>query len=714
MTLQPPDSDHAKLALALRYAERDWKLLLLAPETKTPINRWREGKKDGFDPAALPKGRDARREHLRSFAASSDAELVRAWLDEWPDAGLAVDCAASNLFAIDLDQKAAEGKDGNDALGRVFLKYFPSEAKRDGDPLESDYADPRAPFGSPLLSRSPSGGQHLIYAIDPLFEPDPYAATDLGHAVLGVKGLDIKWNGYIGIPSGDGRREWLNDVEPGPVPRWLYDALLALRGARAGASAEPSEPGLWTDDDVCEYLNLLNVEAFAHDGAWEEVMMGLHHVGGEAALGPFFQWCMGDPEYRPDAATILNRWRSLGKRDGDATRGEGTLLNVLGRGAYHHDGANQQWKPRHRRAENAFDVVPQAESTGEQVRKFPGLVYLSEIVSLPTQWFWKPYLPSNMFVLSDGDPGVGKTSVAFDIMARLTRGDQMPGGGPPVEAGKVLVLSCEDALQQVVRPRLEAAGADMSRIAVLNESWRVDEIDKLEALVREVRPAMVYVDSIMTSMGGGVDTHKDNQTRDRLEPLARLAERLGFILWGSRHLTKQDKDKAIYAGQGSIAFSAVARSTLVFGVNPDSPKDERMMAHPKCNVGPLGKSLRYRILARDVGMPDSMPVVEWLGESDRTADEVVSWKPEEDRRGGDRVAAAGFLTRYFATRESSTCGEVKAAAQAEFKREFSQDAWSEARRDARINSSGGGRNAIWSRADGLAAPPLDAEDELGS
>lgn len=711
---------NTRLELALRYAARGWKLLLLrqTDDGKKPINLWREGKKDGFDPAALPR---ARRSYLAGFAASSDPALIRAWLDEWPDAGLAVDCRASMLFAIDLDQKPEEGKDGADALARVFLRYYPVDDDFSNllEPLPG-YADPKSPFGRPLLSRSPSGGQHLIYdarTIDPILGDErmiePWATTDLGHEALGVKGLDIKWNGYVGIPSGDGRREWLNDVEPGPPPGWLYDALLALRGARAdGASHASSEPGLWTDDDAREYLALLDVEAFRNDGAWEEVLMGLHHVTNGKALGPFFDWCMGDEQYHKRAADVLTRWKSLGKHEGGPTRGEGTLLNVLGRGSYLRDGADEHWKPHHRRAENVFGAEPQP-AREELRRRFPHLIILNEIESLPTRWFWKPYLPSGMFVLSDGDPGVGKTAVAFDILARVTRGDHMPLEGPRVEASWVLALSCEDLLQQTLRPRLVAAGADMSRTAVLNESWRVHEIDKLEALVREVRPAVVYIDSVMTSMGGGVDTHRDSQSRDRLEPLARLAERYDFILWGSRHFTKQDKEKAIYAGQGTIAFTAIARSVLIFGVNPDSPKDELLMAHAKCNVGRLGPSLRYRVVERDGGVPDPMPAVEWLGRSERSADDVVRWKPEEDKRGPDRLALGGFLVRYFATRDSANPDEVKATAAAELKREFGENPWRQARQDARIITIGRGRNTVWAKCE-TAGPPLDAEDPLRS
>jgi hypothetical protein len=134
MTLPHPDPDQVKRDLARRYVvERGWKLLLLAPDTKTPINSWRSGKKEGFDPAALPKSRGARRDYLRTFAASTDPALVRAWLDEWPDAGLAVDCAQSSLIAIDLDQKPDEGKDGNEALSRIFLQHFPG-GRRDEPP----------------------------------------------------------------------------------------------------------------------------------------------------------------------------------------------------------------------------------------------------------------------------------------------------------------------------------------------------------------------------------------------------------------------------------------------------------------------------------------------------------------------------------------------------------------------------------------------------
>ena len=716
MTLPHPDPDQVKRDLARRYVvERGWKLLLLAPDTKTPINSWRSGKKEGFDPAALPKSRGARRDYLRTFAASTDPALVRAWLDEWPDAGLAVDCAQSSLIAIDLDQKPDEGKDGNEALSRIFLQHFPG-GRRD-EPPSVEYADSKNPFGKYLHSRTPSGGQHLLYnAIDPLFDeprPAPFQAINLGHDVLGVKGLDIKWNGYVGIPSGDGRRDWLNEVEPGPIPPWLYAAIDRLRGARAETTTESSEPGLWSDDDAREYLAQLDVEAFRHDEAWEEVMMGLHHATSGQALGPFIDWCLGDKHYRRDAKTIITRWNSLGKKPDGPARGEGTLLNVLGRDRYLRPGGNTQWKPKHRRAESDFDALPEEGEAPKPPRRGAFKTYvLADVQMRDVEFLFDPYVPYSALTLLDGDPNVGKSTLMYDLAARVTTGVPMPfckEGRPP---RRVLVVNSEDAADDTVRPRLEAAGADTTKVIVMDGVWNASQIEGLAATVEQIEDlGMIIIDVIMSAMGG-VDAHRDNEVRSRLLPLADLARRRRLVVMAGRHLHKGEKSKAIYGGGASIAFSGIARSVLLTGPNPDAP-NENLLAPVKMNLVPRGTpSLCFRTVSKRIpGLQRTQPLIAWLGTSPLSADDLVRYVPGGRNIGTLRARVGRFLAGYFAERSEAKATDVRAAAVAHGI-EADPKTWERARDDYGIVSTGGGPNTIWRLIE--AAPPLDPNDSLAS
>src|SRR5438034_3931626 len=52
---------------------------------------------------------------------------------------------------------------------------------------------------------------------------------------------------------------------------------------------------------------------------------------------------------------------------------------------------------------------------------------------------------------------------------------------------------------------------------------------------------------------------------------------------------------------GSVGFGAAARSVLFFAPDPEDPDPEsykRILAHAKCNVGPLAPALRFRVQGR--------------------------------------------------------------------------------------------------------------------
>src|SRR5438876_6492338 len=63
----------------------------------------------------------------------------------------------------------------------------------------------------------------------------------------------------------------------------------------------------------------------------------------------------------------------------------------------------------------------------------------------------------------NGWPGEGKTSVVIDIVARMTRGEQLPDGTKTPHPLRVMFLSTEDS-ESILHLRLRAAGADMSRV----------------------------------------------------------------------------------------------------------------------------------------------------------------------------------------------------------------------------------------------------------
>src|SRR5438874_9318625 len=89
---------------------------------------------------------------------------------------------------------------------------------------------------------------------------------------------------------------------------------------------------------------------------------------------------------------------------------------------------------------------------------------LSQIRPEPIRWLWPAFLPRGKLALLDGDPGVGKSLLTIDLAARLSRGAPLPDGSPVERPHVSLLLGAEDDAADTIRPRAEAAGADLDRV----------------------------------------------------------------------------------------------------------------------------------------------------------------------------------------------------------------------------------------------------------
>ena len=112
------------------------------------------------------------------------------------------------------------------------------------------------------------------------------------------------------------------------------------------------------------------------------------------------------------------------------------------------------------------------------------------------------------------------------------------GGLPGTYFGQpraVIVAATEDSWAHTIVPRLMAAGADLERV------YRVDVHDlrrirdRAQPPARPARPSrmrsrevdagLILLDPLMSRLDGKLDTHKDAEVRQALEPLVQLADR---------------------------------------------------------------------------------------------------------------------------------------------------------------------------------------------
>ncbi len=240
----------------------------------------------------------------------------------------------------------------------------------------------------------------------------------------------------------------------------------------------------------------------------------------------------------------------------------------------------------------------------------PRLARLSDVEPVAVEWLWQDRIPVGRLTVLAGRPGCGKSMMSLDWAARVTCGRDWPDGSY-CPSGSVLILAAEDDLGDTIRPRLDAARADASRVVALqgmlsvhrdgstsNKCITLADIDVIEAALDTMPDCrLVIVDPIGSYLGGQTDSHRDNEVRAVLAPLADLANRRGVAVLCVAHTRKGGAaihaDDAVLA---SVAFVGIARSVLHVLPDLDDPESKRKLLLPgKCNLAPPSSGWAFTI-----------------------------------------------------------------------------------------------------------------------
>src|SRR5829696_1220330 len=260
---------------------------------------------------------------------------------------------------------------------------------------------------------------------------------------------------------------------------------------------------------------------------------------------------------------------------------------------------------------------------------------LSEVEPERVGWLWPGRLPLGKLAIVDGDPGLGKSALTLDVAARVSAGLELPDGRRCEPAGVVL-LSAEDGLADTVRPRLDAAGADTQRVVALStvpdgkteRSLSIPEdLPAVERAIRRVEASLVVVDPLMAFLSGNTNSHKDQDVRRALAPLAKLAERTGAAILIVRHLNKASGGNTLYRGGGSIGIIGAARSGLVVAEDPEDA-ERRILAQNKQNLCKPAASLVSTVETA----PNGATRVLWCGQSELNASQILRAPPDEEEK----------------------------------------------------------------------------------
>ena len=245
------------------------------------------------------------------------------------------------------------------------------------------------------------------------------------------------------------------------------------------------------------------------------------------------------------------------------------------------------------------------------------MIRMSDIETKEVGFLWNPYIPFGKLTILQGDSGNGKTYLAMYLCAACTNGKPLPHM-EMIEPCNVIYQTAEDGLDDTIKPRLEEAGADLSRVLTIND-YDTDPLtladERIEKAIRQTNAKLVIIDPIQAFLGANVDMNRANEVRPLLRKIADVAQRTGCAIVLIGHLNKASGQQSGYRNLGSIDFRAASRSVLVVGKSKDDP-NIRVMAHDKSSLAPAGTSLAF-VLGDEDGF-------RWIGEYDVTADELLS------------------------------------------------------------------------------------------
>ena len=335
------------------------------------------------------------------------------------------------------------------------------------------------------------------------------------------------------------------------------------------------------------------------------------------------------------------------------------------------------------------------------------LINMDSVEVEQVEWLLYPFIPYGKVTIIQGDPGEGKTTMVLQIIAKLTRGepvlpvtdttkekqsdeadsennDSDAEGNiqeqPSILPVNVIYQTAEDGLGDTIKPRLLAAGADCSKVLVIDDSDQpLTMADvRLEEAIVQTKAKMVVLDPIQGFLGADVDMHRANEIRPLMKRIAVLAEKYHCAVILIGHMNKNSNGKSSYRGLGSIDFQAAARSVLIVGRVKDEP-EVRVVCHTKSSLAPEGTSIAFRL--------DKNNGFEWIGEYDISADELLNG----DGRGQKSRKAKEFLLEILA---NGGMTQKKIAEEAESRGIKSKTLWN-AKRELEIDSVKRGKQWYW-------------------
>ena len=157
---------------------------------------------------------------------------------------------------------------------------------------------------------------------------------------------------------------------------------------------------------------------------------------------------------------------------------------------------------------------------------------LANIKPETVKWLWEGRIPFGKVTLLESEPGVGKSTLTLELAARISRGAPMPLEKTHLAPSNVVIFSGDDGLADTVRPRLDVAGADLSKVFAVDREIDKDDVAKLH-------PALIILDPLPSY----ICMSCEQNPVDVMRKLGELAKETGAAILAVQCVSDDMKDE---------------------------------------------------------------------------------------------------------------------------------------------------------------------------
>lgn len=314
----------------------------------------------------------------------------------------------------------------------------------------------------------------------------------------------------------------------------------------------------------------------------------------------------------------------------------------------------------------AIGCPPAGTPVKDEAERKPVVTRASSVRSRRIEWCNKGRWPIGYPTIQTGEEKIGKTVMFIRDAAALTNG--LLEGKFYGQPTAVLIVAVEDSREDMWKPRLVAAGADLELVSFLDapDAWNVrDGMGLVEQGLEQTGAELVFIDAVMEHLPeprGGENANSTTFVRSCLRPMASMSERRRITIVISTHPPKRRAVAFADFYSASAAFTQVSRSCLLFGWHPDDedlPEERRrrVLLRARANVGRDPGALSFRIdsqwLTLDDGHEDEVPFATDVEPCDVTIRDLLrADRPQgpdpEQREPGKQEQLEELITDYLA------------------------------------------------------------------